>query len=176
MSAAGWYERVEGEELHQGDLLWNCPRARLTPAAIAGAEATAIHRVQAVVLTQSCDLVIRANGTAKAEVVLLCPFYTMQQLADAPPFDKKRTWEQCRKGERPQFHVLNRCEVGANPDDFLLVDLGAAFSLDFGMVAATASGIFPRPRLCSPYREHLAQAFARYYMRVGLPSDIPPFA
>ena len=27
----------------------------------------------------------------------------------------------------------------------------------------------------SPYREHLAQAFARYFMRVGLPVDIPAF-
>jgi hypothetical protein len=30
-----------------------------------------------------------------------------------------------------------------------------------------------RLRLCPPYREHLAQAFARFFMRVGLPSDIP---
>jgi len=30
-------------------------------------------------------------------------------------------------------------------------------------------------RLLSPYREHLSQAFARFFMRVGLPVDIPPF-
>jgi len=29
-----------------------------------------------------------------------------------------------------------------------------------------------RPRLLSPYREHLSQAFARYFMRVGLPVPI----
>jgi hypothetical protein len=29
-------------------------------------------------------------------------------------------------------------------------------------------------RLCPPYREHLAQAFARFFMRVGLPIPIPP--
>ncbi len=33
----------------------------------------------------------------------------------------------------------------------------------------------PRPRLLPPYREHLAQAFARFFMRVGLPVDIPAF-
>jgi len=33
-----------------------------------------------------------------------------------------------------------------------------------------------RLRLLPPYREHLSQAFARFFMRVGLPSDIPPFA
>jgi hypothetical protein len=30
----------------------------------------------------------------------------------------------------------------------------------------------PRPRLLSPHREHLSQAFARYFMRVGLPAPI----
>src|SRR5262249_39772943 len=30
-------------------------------------------------------------------------------------------------------------------------------------------------RLHSPYREHLAQAFARYFMRVGLPHDARAF-
>jgi len=30
----------------------------------------------------------------------------------------------------------------------------------------------PRLRLLPPYREHLSQAFARYFMRVGLPSNI----
>lgn len=29
-----------------------------------------------------------------------------------------------------------------------------------------------RIRLLPPYREHLSQAFARYFMRVGLPQDI----
>ena len=29
-----------------------------------------------------------------------------------------------------------------------------------------------RLRLLPPYREHLSQAFARYFMRVGLPVDI----
>ena len=32
-----------------------------------------------------------------------------------------------------------------------------------------------RLRLMPPYREHLSQAFARYFMRVGLPLDIPAF-
>jgi len=30
-------------------------------------------------------------------------------------------------------------------------------------------------RRLPPYREHLSQAFARYFMRVGLPQDITPF-
>ena len=33
----------------------------------------------------------------------------------------------------------------------------------------------PRWRLRSPYLEHCSQAFARFFMRVGLPGTIPPF-
>lgn len=29
-------------------------------------------------------------------------------------------------------------------------------------------------RLHPPYREHLSQAFARFFLRVGLAGDIPP--
>ena len=30
----------------------------------------------------------------------------------------------------------------------------------------------PRLRLLPPYREHLSQAFARFFMRVGLPAPL----
>jgi hypothetical protein len=30
----------------------------------------------------------------------------------------------------------------------------------------------PRPQLLPPYREHLSQAFARFFMRVGLPTNV----
>ena len=31
------------------------------------------------------------------------------------------------------------------------------------------------PIIIPPIREHLSQAFARFFMRVGLPFNIPPF-
>ena len=42
------------------------------------------------------------------------------------------------------------------------------------LVRELAASQGPRLRLNPPYREHLAQAFARFFMRVGLPVDIPP--
>jgi hypothetical protein len=30
----------------------------------------------------------------------------------------------------------------------------------------------PRPQLLPPYREHRSQAFARFFMRVGLPTPV----
>ena len=36
-------------------------------------------------------------------------------------------------------------------------------------------GLGPRGRLQSPFLEHLSQAFARFFMRIGLPSTVPEF-
>jgi hypothetical protein len=50
-----------------------------------------------------------------------------------------------------------------------LATLPKAFASTF------AAGLGPRLRLRPPYREHLSQAFARFFMRVGLPHDAKTF-
>ena len=71
--------------------------------------------------------------------------------------------------------VLNRCGVPGHERDFMLVDFTRVFTVEAGLVRELAARQGPRLRLNPPYREHLAQAFARFFMRVGLPVDIPPF-
>jgi hypothetical protein len=56
-----------------------------------------------------------------------------------------------------------------------VVSFREVWSLPLVFVRNMAGAIGQRPRLRSPYREHLAQAFARYFMRVGLPVDIPAY-
>ena len=61
--------------------------------------------------------------------------------------------------------------------DVRIIDFRRVYSLPLAFarqVAARCGG----ERLCllPPYREHLSQAFARYFMRESeLPQDIPPF-
>ena len=55
-----------------------------------------------------------------------------------------------------------------------LVDFHRIFSLPLEFMRSLAQTRGPHLRLLPPYREHLGQAFARYFMRVGLPADIPP--
>lgn len=52
-----------------------------------------------------------------------------------------------------------------------IVDFRSLFVRPRELVTAHARSVGSRLRLDSPYREHLAQAFARYVMRVGLPHD-----
>ena len=170
-----WYEGTRDADLRQGELIWTCPRLIHASAALEGEVTTAVEEVHAVLITQSCDLNLR-DGRPKVEHLLMCPFHTKAELATHPKFRSGAAWEEVRKGRVPRFHILDRCDIAPIADEFLLVDLGAAFSLAYAVVIGAAQIQTLRPRLRSPYLEHLAQAFARYYMRVGLPSDIPHFA
>ena len=58
---------------------------------------------------------------------------------------------------------------------FTLVEFSRLFMTSRESLQEFAKSKDSRPRLNPPYREHLSQAFARYFMRVGLPSDIPSF-
>jgi hypothetical protein len=53
-----------------------------------------------------------------------------------------------------------------------IVDFGRILSLPRNFVGQFAAGKGKRLRLRPPYREHLSQSFARFFMRVGLPQDV----
>jgi hypothetical protein len=57
----------------------------------------------------------------------------------------------------------------------LVVDFRQIFSLPVAYLRMHAAILGSRWRLQSPFREHFSQAFARFFMRVGLPAAIPAF-
>ncbi len=57
----------------------------------------------------------------------------------------------------------------------LVVDFGEIYSLPVAYLANHAGQQGDRWRLQSPYLEHFSQAFARFFMRVGLPVQIPEY-
>ena len=54
-----------------------------------------------------------------------------------------------------------------------VVDFHYVYTAPTSYVKQHAAQSGKRLRVCPPYKEHLAQAFARFFMRVGLPADIP---
>ena len=60
-------------------------------------------------------------------------------------------------------------------DDFLIVDFKNVYAVPLNYLNQIIKDRVGRIRLLPPYREQLAQAFARFIMRVGLPVDIPSF-
>lgn len=166
-----WYDIIRGnEDLLQGDFIKECPVVIPTSEISADVE---IHIISynVVIMSQSCDLVQR-----KLDLVLVCPIWPLSDFEKKSDYFKSRKGKEAlRRGNVPGYHLLNKCEIDEFQTDFLVVDFRNVYGVPFNFVVDLAQRRGKRLRLLSPYREHLSQAFARFFMRVGLPVDIPPF-
>ena len=132
-----------------------------------------VSMVKAIILTQSCDMAFRDGKPPDLPQVLLCGFYFKSELSGERA--RGEYWNEVITGKRPRYHALNRLALPGRDPDFVLIDFREVFTLGFDEVLGLTEAQSPRPRLMPPYREHLSQAFARLFMRVGLPADIPRF-
>ena len=160
-----WYQLVEGDELEQGDLFAALPvitphRELLFPLPEADLPVE-VDQYDVVVMTQSCDLT-----NDKVEDVILCPHWKLED-AGIP----RNRIKEIRSGRVNRYLLLNSCEMGPGLT-LRVVDFGRIFSVPKTYLRAFARSQTSRLRLLPPYREHLSQAFARFFMRVGLPQDI----
>jgi hypothetical protein len=166
-----WYRVVSGAHLQQGDFLINC-KAPLPPLDEPPVQPEAepgdrFERV--VILTQSCDL---ENG--KVRRVMVCPVYEIHKfLEHYDPSKHKEVKKALSRGGYHAYQLLNTCELEGQEFQHLVADFGDAFSVPIEY-ARELAGERQRLRMLPPYREHLAQAFARFYMRVGLPVNVNP--
>ena len=168
-----WYDTVIGDEIQQGDILEGCP-VFVPPSNLAetGPEATTFKWVErdVIIMSQSCDLV---KERAKVEEVLLCAVWKRSEIKSGE-LATPQGMEKARKGLLPPFHVLAECSLSSFTREVQVVDFRRVYTLPLEFIRKLAVSK-DRIRLLPPYREHLAQAFARFFMRVGLPVDIPPF-
>jgi hypothetical protein len=123
-----------------------------------------------VVMSQSCDLA--AN---KVKIVLLCPFTELAKFDEGHWLTHPQNQEIVRRGNSPGFHMLAECSIPGYERGHAVVMFRPVYSAHIDYLAQVKADQGDRLRLLPPYREHLAQAFARFFMRVGLPQDIPPF-
>ncbi len=167
-----WYEVVNGSLLQQGDLLPDCPVVLPSPDIgfpLRKSDVPAdLITFDVVVMSQSCDL---AND--KVHDVIVCPHWDLRNAAHMDSsLQHKKAPEEVRKGRRPRYLLLDSSKLVNPPLGVRIIDFGRIFSLPKPFLAQLAAHSGERLRLCPPYREHLAQAFARFFMRVGLPQDI----
>ena len=170
-----WFSVVEGDDLEQGDIFENCP-VFVPPDDLSPTADTAEFDCQTqnvILLSQSCDL---AKGREKLTHVLLCPLWESSDMTKGLTTKQcKKKLEDLRKGRKPALQLLNRCHESDFEREFRIVDFRDVYSLPLGFVRSFAANAGKRLRLLPPYREHMAQSFSRYFMRVGLPVDIPAF-
>jgi hypothetical protein len=170
-----WWTKITGPKLQQGDYLAKC-LVPVLPGDFnpkSGVEIDLnLQERDLVVFTQSCDL-----EQSKAKFVALCPVYTLPQIEEANPKFKSGTEkEQIRRGRYEGLHMIAGFTGPQENKATLVVDFRELFSLPVSYLSAHADSLGERYRLQSPYLEHLAQSFARFFMRVGLPSGITPFS
>lgn len=180
MPDVDWFEVVAEAGLLQGDILPKCPvfvpdGELAWPLASESNLGFRADLLELIVLTQSCDL---AND--KVPEVLLArvvPWVDVvrQEVKHGNEFAKSaRFRKQLIEGTIPSLSLLHKRDHEPRLE-WSVVTFQRLYSLPKSYLSAFAASLGPRLRLRSPYREHLAQAFARYFMRVGLPHDARAF-
>jgi hypothetical protein len=185
-----WYGIVPANApITQGDIIFDCPLVgwkvdTLEIENIGESETLQSLAVataaDVVVMTQACDL-----EHNKVSNIILCPHVLLE--------DYRQLWtnEMERQNQNPtekawrkncddicdgfvwNLTMLNNFKRDDINIDIRIVDFREIFAvprefLESLLVQRGRS----RPRLLPPYREHLSQAFARFFMRVGLPTPI----
>ena len=170
-----WYCLVSSDELQQGDILEGCPVfSPPTNLSLNPFEQEADFkwtRRNIIMMSQSCDLV---KGRKDIGEVLLCLITDRSEHVEGL-LSKPEGMEQARKGQLIRHQVLNECKLPNAEREFRIVDFRCIYTLPIDYCRQFAAESGDRIRLLSPYREHLSQSFARLFMRVGLPTNIPPF-
>ena len=162
-----------GPGLAQGDYLPRCliptfPEGFGQPDAV---QEVLVGSGDLIVVTQSCDLENQKSG-----FVALCAIHTLAQFEQVnPAFAKRGMWEEVRKGRREGLHLVAGPENPANNREALVVDFRQIVSLPHAYLCRHAALLGDRWRFQPPFLEHFSQAFARFFMWVGLPSAIPKY-
>jgi hypothetical protein len=173
-TAYPWYRIVLSDLIEQGDILDSCP-VFFPPvdldAPFASGATFRWEEQDVIVLTQTCDLM---PGREKVSDVLLCPVWRRSELT-AGHLATAKGMEDVRRGNLPGLHLLADCGLDGFSREVRIVDFRRVHSLPLDFARRRAGNAGDRLRLLPPYREHLSQAFARFFMRVGLPVDVPPF-
>lgn len=165
-----WYDTISFDtNLMQGDFIPKCP---IVIPPDSSTEKYQIQRFNAVVLSQSCDL-----ATNKIDIVLVSPYYSLNYFIKNLPPDRnnsKKARNNIRK-ELKQNKIIGYHLLDRDPrylDDYQVVDFKSVYGVKLQTLKSIVTSLENRIRLLPPYREHLSQSFAKYFMRVGLPKDI----
>ncbi len=170
--AESFWVKVTEPHLRQGDYLTDCAvPIFVDPTVTSETQEVPIDVFDLIVLTQSCDL-----EQNKVRLVAMCPIFSLEAFeGKSSEFKKKGRWNEVRKGRIEGLHMLGAFSDSTKNRESLVVDFREIYSLPFEYLLKHATQLGLRWRLKSPFLEHFSQAFARFYMRVGLPSTIPEF-
>lgn len=187
MMTNGWYAVVPPDKrLTQGDLMFQCPLVTWKSADVETVDATTLKglteaiEADVIVLTQACDL-----EHDKVNNVLVCPHLPLseyknqweEEMHKSSQNPTSKAWrshcEDIREGFVWNMAILEKCEYEIFSIEHRVVMFDEVFTVPRHFVESlTKQRNEKRLQLLPPYREHLSQAFARFFMRVGLPIPV----
>ncbi|WP_342570331.1 hypothetical protein MKY85_17435 [Paenibacillus sp. FSL R5-0749] len=182
-----WYLKTNYEtDLSQGDILLDLPVPMMQYS-----EEDPFYKIargkisKSIVVTQACDL-----ENSKVSNLAICPIeplsVTLKKLMEKeiPGVDlakltskqkekKQKLINEIRQGTYLDYYLLNSFQDSNVGLEYSVVLLRETFYIPV-QVASTLEKKKKeeRLRLLPPYREHLAQAYARNFNRIGLPIDV----
>ncbi|MGH2457968.1 MAG: hypothetical protein ACRDIY_03780 [Chloroflexota bacterium] len=167
---SAWYRTLAPEDrVLQGDQFFGVTiRVVLPSEDPPGGLDVGEYVADVIVATQSCDL--EQSKVSQVEVI---PVYSLPEwLREQPTFYNQL--DSIRRGHVPGAYLLPAWP--AAPIEAACLTRIVAFDEKRGISWRELDEARQRPRLGlrSPYIEHFGQAVARFYMRVGLPEDMPP--
>ncbi|MDZ7762216.1 MAG: hypothetical protein U5L00_18435 [Desulfovermiculus sp.] len=174
-----WYTFLKNDDLlHQGEIITDCdvffPRIEADPSNNE-MEEFLTKKENVIILSHSCDL---QNLKKTVNQVLLCPFWPISQIEKTNAYLSSTIGkEECRRGMLPCLEMLNEYRGSEWSQEVSVVSFFDVYSLPIDYLQNLVSNRSIRPVLNSPYKEHIAQSFAKCYMRVGFPEGkgIQPF-
>jgi hypothetical protein len=185
-----WYELVDhGKPITQGDIIFDCPlltwQVNQTGKNELVESETLRNAIEAivsdvVVMTQACDLEYN-----KVSNVILCPHYSLDEYRHSWENEREKrnqivtqkAWkaicDDICEGFVWNLMMINSTKIGEMSITARIVDFHEVFTVPREFLESLLQQRqIQRFRLLPPYREHLSQAFARFFMRVGLPVPI----
>lgn len=189
-----WYQLVDADEpLSQGDLIFDCPLLAWRPDRIESVEEAQpdrltdyaiAERADLIVVTQACDLEIH-DGRRDVQHAVMCATEPVESFRQSWVATRerasqpvgRRSWEayvdRVRKGFVWSLALVNKGQVDGVETPVRLVRLHDVHTLPLDFIESYIQlREQPRLRLRTPYAEHISQAFARFFMRIGLPTEV----
>ncbi len=171
-----WFEVINQSVLEQGDLITDCKIFRPVHAESQKDDsvvtiAEEIHDV--IILTQTCDIENR-----NVEEVLVARVVTYGNLIaefGGADIRRSRTYRKTALDNVIPAYLLLQERTIPPILEWSLVDFHNLFTIPRSLLSEITSGKGDRLRLVPPYKEHLAQSFAKYMMRVALPATLDAF-
>lgn len=167
-----WYS-LPSDDLEQGDIFLDLPV--IFPSVTSATDGTTKIRqknIKAIILTQTCDIPKQSQTTLLVAEILEYSDLTNGKEAHWRSKDFRKS---LARGTAISEFLLPPMPLGIGPLSWSVAIFRSLYITENLATPTAKADRSPSIRLNSPYKEHLSQSYARFMMRVGLPTTLSAF-